>query len=183
MIKPADLLLLDEPTNDLDIPSLEVLEQSLMEFPGALVLVTHDRYLLGRVSRQILALDGKGNADFFADLSQWEDFRMEQRTRDLTKTKLAPYAKKSEPALSDAPVKTKKTLSSKEKNELEGMDATMHTAEQALKAAKARLEDPKIGTDIAKLLEEQKKVEAEQSKVEALFKRWEELEAKKNQIV
>jgi hypothetical protein len=45
------------------------------------------------------------------------------------------------------------------------------------------LEDPKIGTDIAKLLEEQKKVEAEQSKVEALFKRWEELEAKKNQIV
>ena len=67
MLKPADLLLLDEPTNDLDIPSLEVLEQSMMEFPGALVLVTHDRYLLDRVSREILALDGKGNADFFAD--------------------------------------------------------------------------------------------------------------------
>ncbi len=73
MLKPADILLLDEPTNDLDISSLEVLETSMMEFPGALVLVTHDRYLLDRVSEQILALDGKGHGRFFADLSQWED--------------------------------------------------------------------------------------------------------------
>ncbi len=183
MIKPADLLLLDEPTNDLDIPSLEVLEQSLMEFPGALVLVTHDRYLLGRVSRQILALDGKGNADFFADLSQWEDFRLEQRARELSKTNPAPITKKTDSVPFTSPVKVKKALSAKEQKELEGMDAAIHTAEQTLKAAKARLEDPKIGTDIAKLLEEQKKVEAEQAKVEVLFKRWEELEAKKNQMV
>ena len=67
MLQPADLLLLDEPTNDLDIPSLEVLEQSLLEFSGALVLVTHDRYLLDRVSQQVLALDGKGHAELFAD--------------------------------------------------------------------------------------------------------------------
>src|SRR4029077_15810668 len=66
MLKPADLLLLDEPTNDLDIKSLEVLESSMLEFSGALVLVTHDRYLLDRVSRRILSLDGKGNARYFA---------------------------------------------------------------------------------------------------------------------
>src|SRR6266498_2126629 len=71
MLKPADLLLLDEPTNDLDIPTLDVLEESLLEFAGALVLVTHDRYLLERVSTKILALDGAGRAEFFADYAQW----------------------------------------------------------------------------------------------------------------
>ena len=73
MLQPADLLILDEPTNDLDIPTLEVLEESLLEFPGALVLVTHDRYLLDRVSTAILALDGRGGAQLFADTAQWEE--------------------------------------------------------------------------------------------------------------
>ena len=170
MLKPADLLLLDEPTNDLDIPSLEVLEQSLEEVPGALVLVTHDRYLLDRVSRQILALDGKGNAGFFADLSQWETWRDEQRAVEK--------GKKTEPAKPVAAEKPKKILSSKEQKELKEMEAVLHAAEAALKAAKTQLEDPKIATDVSKLLEAQKKVDAEQAKVEALFKRWEELEAK-----
>ena len=60
MLEPADVLLLDEPTNDLDIPTLEILEESLLEFSGALVLVTHDRYLLDRVSTLVLGLDGQG---------------------------------------------------------------------------------------------------------------------------
>ena len=60
MLQPADVLLLDEPTNDLDIPTLEILEESLLEFPGALVLVTHDRYMLDRVSTNVLGLDGAG---------------------------------------------------------------------------------------------------------------------------
>ena len=60
MLAPADLLVLDEPTNDLDIPTLEVLEESLLEFPGAVVLVTHDRFLFERVTTTVLALDGTG---------------------------------------------------------------------------------------------------------------------------
>src|SRR5689334_11998774 len=71
MLQPADVLLLDEPTNDLDIPTLEVLEESLLDFPGALVLVTHDRYLLDRVSTVVIGLDG-GPGGVFADYSQWE---------------------------------------------------------------------------------------------------------------
>ncbi|MFI4914999.1 MAG: ABC-F family ATP-binding cassette domain-containing protein [Phycisphaerales bacterium JB060] len=72
MLTPADVLLLDEPTNDLDIPSLEVLEQALMEFPGAIVLVSHDRFLLERIATEYVALDGKGNAKWFASMEQWQ---------------------------------------------------------------------------------------------------------------
>ena len=72
MREPADLLVLDEPTNDLDIPTLEVLEESLAEFDGGLVLVTHDRLMLDRVSTTILALDGEGGAEIYADYAQWE---------------------------------------------------------------------------------------------------------------
>src|SRR5439155_21558967 len=69
MLQAADVLLLDEPTNDLDIPTLEVLEESLLDFPGALIIVSHDRYLLDRVSTVVIGLDGQGNAGLFADYS------------------------------------------------------------------------------------------------------------------
>ena len=72
MLEPADVLLLDEPTNDLDIPTLEILEENLLEFEGALVLVTHDRYLLNRVASTVLGLDGNGHVGQFADYAQWE---------------------------------------------------------------------------------------------------------------
>src|SRR5258707_8490522 len=75
MLQPADVLLLDEPTNDLDIPTLEILEESLLEYPGALVLVTHDRYMLDRVSNIVVGLDGQGSAESFADYSQWESWQ------------------------------------------------------------------------------------------------------------
>ena len=87
MLQPADILLLDEPTNDLDIPTLEILEQSLLEFRGSLVLVTHDRYLLDRVSTVVLGLDGQGSAESFADYGQWETWQagaqaLPERERD-----------------------------------------------------------------------------------------------------
>jgi len=79
MLQPADVLLLDEPTNDLDIPTLDILEESLLEYRGALVLVTHDRYMLDRVSTIVLGLDGQGSADSFADYSQWESWQAERK--------------------------------------------------------------------------------------------------------
>ena len=78
MLQPADLLLLDEPTNDLDIQSLEVLEKSIKDFPGALVLVTHDRYLLDRVCGALIALEG-GDHGFFGDLDQWEGWKADRK--------------------------------------------------------------------------------------------------------
>ena len=89
MLQPADILLLDEPTNDLDIPTLEILEESLLEFRGSLVLVTHDRYLLDRVSTVVLGLDGQGEAESFADYAQWESWQAE-RMRSAKKPLVRP---------------------------------------------------------------------------------------------
>ena len=69
MLQPADLLLLDEPTNDLDIPALEVLEDSLAEFPGALVLVSHDRDLMDRLCTEVVGLDGRGGAALYGSVA------------------------------------------------------------------------------------------------------------------
>ena len=71
MLQPADLLLLDEPTNDLDIPALEVLEDSLAEFPGALVLVSHDRELMDRLCTEVVGLDGRGGPALYGSVGQW----------------------------------------------------------------------------------------------------------------
>ena len=95
MLQPADLLLLDEPTNDLDIPTLEVLEESLIDFPGALVLVTHDRYLLDRVSTFVLGLDGQGGAQLYADYWQWEGAERKGAPRMPPKPPPNPHPPKS----------------------------------------------------------------------------------------
>ncbi|HAH07399.1 MAG TPA: ABC transporter ATP-binding protein [Elusimicrobia bacterium] len=166
MLQPADVLLLDEPTNDLDLRSLEVLESSMSEFPGALVLVTHDRYLLDRVCRGILALDGKGGARAFADLSQWEDWK----GREI---EIRPQAKGA-PAPGPKP-----PLSPKEFKEWSRMEAAIHAAEeQAARAAEA-LEDPAVASDCVELAKRQEKLDEAQRKVQALFERWEELEARR----
>ncbi len=165
MLRPADLLLLDEPTNDLDLQSLEVLENSMMEFPGALVLVTHDRYLLERVSQRLLALDGKGNANFYADLSQWEAAREESDSLGVSH----PVAVAS----------VSKQLSPREAKELQKMEASIKAAENEASMARAALEDPAIATDAPELIKRQARLDEARGKVEALFQRWNELEARR----
>jgi ATP-binding cassette subfamily F protein uup len=166
MLRPADILLLDEPTNDLDLQSLEVLENSMMEFPGALVLVTHDRYLLERVSQRILALDGKGNANFYAELSQWEAAREESDSLGV-----------SHPVADAAPAK--RELSPKEVKELQKMEASIKAAENEVAMARAALEDPAVATDAPELIKRQVRLDEARQSVETLFQRWNELEARR----
>ncbi len=167
MLQPADLLVMDEPTNDLDIPTLDVLEESLLEFPGALVLVTHDRYLLDRVSTQILALDGKGSAQYFADYAQWEVNRAEAKPQ------------KAAPSAAPKPTAPKaKKLSYMEQREFDAMEETVLAAEEKLEAAKAAAEDPTIASDPAALQTRYAELHAAQTEVERLYTRWAELEGK-----
>ncbi|HEX9982605.1 MAG TPA: ABC-F family ATP-binding cassette domain-containing protein [Thermoanaerobaculia bacterium] len=169
MLQPADLLVMDEPTNDLDIPTLEVLEESLLEFPGALVLVTHDRYLIDRVSTQILALDAEGGAEYFADYSQWEaNRRAPEKSR---RSESAPPPNKTEPA------KTKR-LSYLEQREFDAMEATVLAAETKLAEAQRGAEDPTIAADSAALQKAYADLQAAQAEVDRLYARWAELEAK-----
>ena len=95
MLQPADVLLLDEPTNDLDIPTLEILEESLLEFRGSLVLVTHDRYMLDRVSTIVIGLDGQGGAESFADYSQWELWQAARKQESGAEEWLQPASRSS----------------------------------------------------------------------------------------
>jgi ATP-binding cassette subfamily F protein uup len=178
MLQPADILLLDEPTNDLDIPTLEVLEETLLEFQGALVLVTHDRYLLDRISTTVLGLDGHGNAATFADYLQWEQWREQQRR--------APAAGPSSAAPDPAPkpgsvapaAQAKKKLSYKEAREHAAIEQKIAEAESSLAAAQAALHDPTIQTDAPALIAAQSKLEQATAALDQLLTRWTELEEK-----
>ena len=169
MLQPADVLMLDEPTNDLDIPTLEVLEESLGDFPGALVLVTHDRFLLDRVSNVVLGLDGLGGAEFFADYWQWEA----AQSRALPK----PEKEAGAPVTRSAPAKKK--LSYLEAREWEQMESRILEAEGQLEALRAEMQSPDVVSDGLRLHACYQKVQTAEARVAELYERWAELEAKK----
>jgi ATP-binding cassette subfamily F protein uup len=174
MLQPADLLILDEPTNDLDIPSLEVLEESLSDFPGALVLVTHDRFMLDRISTEILALDGKGGARPFASVIQWQAAKDDDEQKQAAANRQAS----SKPAPRQT-VAAKKKLTWNEQRELEQMEEKILAAEEDLHAHQKRMEDSAVLADHIKLREVCTKVDEAQSLVQKLYERWQELEARK----
>ncbi|HEV2846320.1 MAG TPA: ABC-F family ATP-binding cassette domain-containing protein, partial [Thermoanaerobaculia bacterium] len=169
MLQPADLLILDEPTNDLDIPTLEVLEESLLEFPGALVLVTHDSYLLENVSTHVLALDGKGRTQYFADYAQWEAHRESAEATSKPAPKAAAAPKETKPS---------KKLSYREQQEWDRMEEKVLEAEETLAAAQAAVEDPAVASNPTELQARCAAMEAARVEVERLYARWAELEEK-----
>src|SRR5688500_7474166 len=154
MLQPADLLVMDEPTNDLDIPTLDVLEESLLEFPGALVLVTHDRYLLDRVSTQVLALDGKGGAEYFADYAQWEGNRgaAAAPAAELPEDG-GPFGSAQDRLRGRRSSEKSKRLGYLEQREFDAMETNVLAAEERLALAKQRAEDPAIAADATALQE------------------------------
>jgi ATP-binding cassette subfamily F protein uup len=181
MLEPADLLLLDEPTNDLDIETLEILEESLLEFKGALVLVTHDRYLLDRVSTVVIGLDGLGSAGQFADYQQWEQWTRERNRQAVEKGFEATNgsgAAKAGPESEQLKARVKKKLSYMEAREYSSMEEKVMAAEEAASAARDAVENPAIATDAVRLQETLKRIDETQAELDALYARWAELESK-----
>jgi ATP-binding cassette subfamily F protein uup len=175
MLRPADLLLLDEPTNDLDLETLQVLEGSLLDFAGAVLLITHDRWLLESVSQRLLALDGKGGTEFYADLAQWESAQADREAREGA----ASGSKDRSPTRKDPAAEGKGRLSTREKQELDGMEAALEAAEARIQGAEEALGDPAVATDAAELIERQRILEAAQGALSDLYLRWEALENKR----
>jgi ATP-binding cassette subfamily F protein uup len=175
MRQPADILLLDEPTNDLDIASLDVLEASLLDFPGALVLVSHDRYLLDRVCQRLLGFGGKSGVTYYADYEQW--------LADL------PEAGKAEEGVKKVSVKggqepaEKKLngrLSYMDQREYDRIEETITAEEEKVELLEKKMELPEIVANPDELTQCWQELEATQAKVEQLYHRWDELEEKKN---
>jgi len=186
MLEPADVLLLDEPTNDLDIPTLEILEENLLDFPGALVLVTHDRYLLNRVSSTVLGLDGRGHTGRFADYAQWEDWLeeqdgVEQDQNAQTKTDRKADGSSSAQRTGSEPASgagDKKKLSYLEAREFAAIEHKVEVSDARLALARDRVEAPDIATNASALQEALRELDAAQHENDALYARWAELTEK-----
>jgi len=170
MREPADLLLLDEPTNDLDIPTLEVLENSLAELDCGLVLVTHDRFMLERVSTLILALDGEGGAEAFADYAQWEAARSSRTPAPREVDGAAPGYERAR--------QRPKRLGYLEQREWDGMERAILDAETEAEECARAVEDSAIASDAVALQARYAALAAARAAVDRLYTRWAELEAK-----
>jgi ABC transport system ATP-binding/permease protein len=174
MLQPADILLLDEPTNDLDIPSLEVLEESLSQFSGAIVLITHDRFLLDRLSTTILGLDGRGGAHLFAEYAQWLAAQQQQPTASSKVDEPPPNkAKKPTAVASSKPAK----LSYQQQREFDQIQDRIHAAEQLVSTLQQEIAAPAATSDYKLLTAKSGELHAATAAVDALYRRWEELEA------
>lgn len=167
MLQPADVLLLDEPTNDLDIPTLEALEESLLEFPGALVLITHDRCMLDRICNNLLAFGDPDAMQFYADLAQWEAASIKK----TAKPKEAASPPRSRPLAK---------LSYTEKKEFEQIETKILAHEEEIKKLHLELENPAIANDPPRLQELCTKVALVEAQIEQLYLRFEELDNKQN---
>jgi ATP-binding cassette subfamily F protein uup len=172
MLQPADVLLLDEPTNDLDLPTLEVLEDNLLAFKGALMIVSHDRFLLNRVTTSVLGLDGQGGIGQFADYTQWEDWVANNRNQ------------RAEPAAAEAKIPAdrgdthRKKLSYLEAREFAGIEERIAASDTRLRAAQMQVENPDIATDARALQQALDELADAKQENEALYERWSELSEK-----
>jgi ATP-binding cassette subfamily F protein uup len=170
--EPVDVLILDEPTNDLDISSIEVLEGALEEFPGAVVLITHDRHMLDRVCTDLVGLHGGGRWGNYGSVAQWQLVDQERRAAASTVAKESP---KRDPAARPR----KSGLAFLEKKEWDEIEARILAAEDEVARLAAELDDPAVATDHEKLHAAFETHRAAQAQSSALYARWEELEQKR----
>jgi len=174
--EPVDVLMLDEPTNDLDIGSVEVLERALLDFPGAVVLITHDRQMLETVCTDLVGLHGDGRWGNYGSVAQWqeaqarhEDEQSASKSDDRTPNRAAPPATRAK----------RSGLTYLEKQEWESMEGRILAAEQKVARLQAQLDDPAVATDPERAEESFAAHRAAKAELDALFARWQELAEKR----
>lgn len=179
MLTKANVLVLDEPTNDLDMQTLNVLEEILKEFSGAVILVTHDRYFLDQVANEILAfgVDHQEQKALvrFASLEQWEEWHeAQQALANLRKEEAAKAAAAAKATTAPAP---KKMSSSKVQREIERISGLIEKHETELAKLSEESALPDVVSNPAKLTELSEKMAKVQNEIDRLYAKWQELES------
>lgn len=168
MRQEADILILDEPSNDLDIMTLELLEDRLQQFKGALILVSHDRFMLQNLCRSYLGINQEARVVSYQDFLDW------QKTLTVDKKKKAPKEALSE----KVPTKRSKKLSYKDQREYDQLEKKIATKEDELLKLQQQLDRPEIMADHLEMTKMSASVVGLQDEIEALYERWQELESK-----
>ncbi|MEN0058062.1 MAG: ABC-F family ATP-binding cassette domain-containing protein [Bdellovibrio sp.] len=179
MLNEAQVLVLDEPTNDLDVATLAVLEESLKEFKGAVILVTHDRYFMDQVASQIMSFhrgsDGTTSLETFTGYLQWEEWYEEEKTRQAQEAERKNEQKKAE---SKAATAKSAKLSFKEKYELDNMESTILSLEEDLQKAQEESQRPEVVSQASKVQDLYVRISELQAEIERLYARWAELSSR-----
>jgi ATP-binding cassette subfamily F protein uup len=170
-LKPSNVLVLDEPTNDLDMETLELLEELVLLYPGTVIIVSHDRAFLDSVCTSVLAFEGDAHfGDYVGGYTDW----LRQRSSPVYKAAApAPVADKKPAAKSSS---TKK-ISARERQELADLPAKLEAIEADLGMLNRRLGDPIVFRDASELSRVKAKITELEKAQEKAFARWEELEA------
>ncbi|MNI55175.1 putative ABC transporter ATP-binding protein [compost metagenome] len=168
LMQNPNFLILDEPTNDLDIDTLNVLEEFLENFPGILMLVSHDRYLLDKMSDQLFIMEGEGVVKIYN--GNYSEYRLSlEQPKAKVETKKAPAS-----VIEQAPVKAAKKLSFKEQKELEESEKGMEEMESKISKLSQTLNSIDA-TDYIKIQEVSAELENLQAKLDDYTMRWLEL--------
>jgi ATP-binding cassette subfamily F protein uup len=187
MLQPAHVLVLDEPTNDLDFDTLNVLQDALTSFDGAVLLVSHDRFFIDQVVTQILAFHTapaeRGSVTAFVSLDQWQTWHTEQQRpasgsrggqgkQGKDRASAAPAAVQA-----PVPVVRAKKLSFKDQRDFETIEARIAAAEIKFADVESECSRPVVASDAKRLVALSAELETLRLEVERLYARWAELEA------
>ncbi|PIE75122.1 MAG: ABC transporter ATP-binding protein [Deltaproteobacteria bacterium] len=167
--RPCDIIFLDEPTNDLDIPTIEMLENSVAEFDGCIVSVTHDRYFAKSISSQFLCLNGDGSWGIFHDLSQWKKIIKNESVKKRKKKSSSQKIVKEK-----AP---QKKLSYKYQYELDNIESKILEAEKRAAELEEKISEPENIKNQEKYAKTCIELKDCLEKVENLYERWDYLES------
>jgi ATP-binding cassette subfamily F protein uup len=178
MLRPANVLVLDEPTNDLDLATLDILEESLVNFDGAVLLVSHDRTFLDRATTSLLAFSerGDGLVTPLVGLGQWEAWYAAEREAMAIDQPAQPSRADDKSGKVSAGSSRRK-LSYKDQRDLDSMEARIGVAEGRLAELEAEQARPEVASNGGRLVELMSEIDRAKQDVDALYARWSELEA------